>query len=224
VDVAQNGGKDDEELPFVQESEVTNPNNTDYVEEDEEGEDKDMLSTASDAGAGVKAVAMTGEKCKKDQRHMIREIKVPDSKGNKDVRPKKKTKGSTAVKSLDPRDEVQEKTPPGEMNDLRQEKGNDSRKEKKVKKGMLLWGAVNDLHSEQNLGSVIVTGSASAPRTDLGKPDKPTQYVCSHLLNMSMLTLSQLTLYYWNLSSDTIKKDSIIRNWATTVSKLSSSL
>jgi hypothetical protein len=150
---------------------------------------------------------------------MIREIEVPDSEGDEDVRPKKKTKGSTAAKSLIPRDEGQEKTPPGETNDLRQEKGNDGGKEKKAKKGVLLRGAVNDLQSDR----VVVTGSASAPRADLGKPDKPKQYVCSHLLNMSMLTLSQPTLYYWNLSGDMIKKDGIIRNWATTVSKLSSS-
>jgi len=40
-----------------------------------------------------------------------------------------------------------------------------------------------------------------------------------------MLTLSQSTLYFWNLGSTntTTKNDGVIANWANTVSKLSSS-
>ena len=37
-----------------------------------------------------------------------------------------------------------------------------------------------------------------------------------------MLTLSQPTLYYRDLSTDTAKKDGLINNWATAVSKLAS--
>ena len=228
ADVAPNGGEDDddaEEPAFVQESEATNQNDGDYIEEDEEDEeteeDERMLSTAD---VGVKVIAKAGEKRKKDQRRMIVETEVPDSEADEEPRPKKKTKGSkgsAAAKSLIPRDEVLERAP-GETTDLKQ---NDEKKgKKKEKRGVLLRDAVNAIRSEVQERNLSAAGGASVARADLDKHEKLKQYICSHLPNFAiMLTLSQPTLYYWNLRSNTKKDNGIITNWATTISKLSSS-
>ena len=89
---------------------------------------------------------------------------------------------------------------------------------------MLLRDAVNAIRSEVQEQNLSAAGGASVAQADLDKHEKLKRYICSHLPNFAiMLTLSQPTLYYWNLRSNTKKDNGIITNWAMTISKLSSS-
>ncbi|KAF8509709.1 hypothetical protein BU17DRAFT_70347 [Hysterangium stoloniferum] len=175
ADVVQSEGEDNEEPSFVQESEVTNQNDEDYIEEVEEEEDQDSSTRL--------------------------EIEVLDFESDEDARPvkksKKKSKSGMAAKSLIPRNVVKEMALLDKMTVFRQDNGKGvGKKEKKEVQ-------------EQNQGPGIVKGGASIAHADV--INKPQKSKC------------QPTLYYWNLSSDPTKKDGVISNWATTVSKLASS-
>ena len=159
TDAAPSGSKY-KELAFIEESKATNLNNGDYVKEEEEEGGSDGMSTDDYINMNtVKVAAKAGEKHKQDQRRMIKVIdcEVLDSEDNrptKRVKDSTAVKGSTATKSLIPRDEVLE------MN----LKEDDGKKEKaKEKKGVVLRGAVNNFRSERNQGLVQdrVTSSAN---------------------------------------------------------------
>jgi hypothetical protein len=143
ADVALSGSEN-EELVFIEESEATNLNDGNYVEEEEEGNGNGMLTNDYIDMNTVKVTAKAGEKHKQDQKRMIKAIdhKVLDSE---DHRLTKRVKDSTAAKSLIPRDEVVE------MN-LKQNNG--KKKKAKEKRGVSLRGAVNNFQSEQNQGLV----------------------------------------------------------------------
>ena len=180
ADVTPNGSEDEE--PAVIESELTNQNDDDYVDDDEGEEEGTLTDDYTDTNGG-KVAAKAGEKRKQEQRHTIKEIdrEVPDSESDDDARPKKRTKdsaaakgsaavkGSTAAQRLIPRDEVVE------MN------LDDGKKKAKEKKGVVLRGAVNAHRSERN-PSERDQGPVkdSVTRADLDKPERYVIPTCSY--------------------------------------------
>jgi hypothetical protein len=92
-------------------------------------------------------------------------------------------KGSTAAKSLIPRDEVLETK-------LKEDDG--KKKKAKEKKGVLLRGAVNNFRSERNQGLVQDRVTSSADRVASADLDKPERYViptCSYAYTQSTNSL-----------------------------------
>jgi hypothetical protein len=185
-------GSEYEEPAFIEESEATNLNDGDYVEEEEEEEEEEgggdgMLTDDYIDTNTVKVAAKAGEKRKQDQRRMIkaidREVLDPeDNRPTKRVKDSAAVKGSTAAKSLIPRDEVLE-------TNLKEDDG--KKKRAKEKKGVVLRGAVNSFRSEQNQGLVkdSVTSADRVTSADLDKPERYVIPTCSYAYTQSTNSL-----------------------------------
>ena len=129
-------------MTFYQKSEVTNPNDDDYIAGREKGDkgDEGMLST-------MHSIKGTAKNRGKGKKYMIEEIEAPDS----ETRPKKKTKDSTAP-----------------MKTLREDGKTlgDGMKGRKLKAGVLLQDTVNAMQSgvQEGGNSVAHTDQSDEPK------------------------------------------------------------